>query len=128
MKVPLVPEIPLVSVPSVRDDDRRARKSPCEVAHSRRGRACLNARVMWNCSGLTFFRSCSGLTFIASDRVRSGANSTRHEDGRLAAANCSGGSTSATHHKDQAPRALLVVERAYLISQHGLSSIPDGLI
>ena len=27
MKVPLVPEIPLVSVPSVRDDDRRARKS-----------------------------------------------------------------------------------------------------
>jgi hypothetical protein len=73
MKVPLVPEIPLVSVPSVRDDDRRARKSPCEVAHSRRGRACLNARVMWNCSGLTFFRSCSGLTFI-SGRVRSGVS------------------------------------------------------
>ena len=64
MKVPLVPEIPLVSVPSVRDDDRRARESPCEMAFSRRGRACLNARVMWNRSGLVQVLLFSGLVQV----------------------------------------------------------------
>ena len=82
-----VSEVPLVSVPSVRDDDRRARESPCQMAFSRRGRACLNARVMWNRSGLVQVLLFSGLVQVLLLLVAEfalvchGANSTRHEDG-----------------------------------------------